>query len=305
MKKKKPQNAAQPPIRFADSVGKQYKDIDTMPGSVNDETIFDRDENILIDVRHVSMKYRMTAEKIDNIKEYFIKFVQGKLRYKTFEALKDINLQIRRGESLALVGRNGAGKSTLLRIIAGIIEPTDGYVRTRGNMVPLLKLGAGFDYNATGKENVFLNGAMLGFSKREMLKKYDSIVEFAELKDFMNVPIKNYSSGMLSRLGFAIAVDVNPDVLLIDEILSVGDAIFQKKCAEKIDELRANGTTFVVVSHSMSQVNRLCQKAVYIKNGELIKAGTAKEITDFYKKECDAISAEAAAKAAQNVNVKS
>ncbi len=254
-----------------------------------DEYAFDRDEDILIDVHNVSMKYRMPTEKIDNIKEYCIKLVKGQLRYKTFEALKDVNLQVRRGESLALIGRNGAGKSTLLRIIAGIIEPTDGYVRTRGNMVPLLKLGAGFDYNATGKENVFLNGAMLGFSHKEMQKKYDSIVEFAELGDFMNVPIKNYSSGMLSRLGFAIAVDVNPDVLLIDEILSVGDAIFQKKCAQKIDELRAGGTTFIVVSHSMAQINKLCQKAVYLKDGTIVDSGTTLEITRKYNADCDAI----------------
>ena len=191
MKKNKDKNT-QTRVIFADTVGKQYADIDTMTDSRDDETLFDRDDSILVDVRGVSMKYRMPSEKIDSLKEYCIKLVQGKLHYKTFEALKEINLQVRRGESLALIGRNGAGKSTLLRIIAGIIEPTSGYVRTRGNMVPLLKLGAGFDYNATGKENVFLNGAMLGFSRKEMLKKYDSIVEFAELGDFMNVPLKNY-----------------------------------------------------------------------------------------------------------------
>ena len=232
MKKNKDKNT-QTRVIFADTVGKQYADIDTMTDSRDDETLFDRDDSILVDVRGVSMKYRMPSEKIDSLKEYCIKLVQGKLHYKTFEALKEINLQVRRGESLALIGRNGAGKSTLLRIIAGIIEHTSGYVRTRGNMVPLLKLGAGFDYNATGKENVFLNGAMLGFSRKEMLKKYDSIVEFAELGDFMNVPLKNYSAGMMSKLGFAIAVDVNPDLLLIDEILSVGDAVFQKKCARR------------------------------------------------------------------------
>ena len=269
---------------------------------VSDIQDFDRDENILIDVHDVSMKYRMPTEKIDNFKEYCIKLIKGQLRYKTFEALKHINLQVRRGESLALIGRNGAGKSTLLRIIAGIIEPTDGYVRTRGNMVPLLKLGAGFDYTATGKENVFLNGAMLGFSHKEMQKKYDSIVEFAELGEFMNVPLKNYSSGMMSKLGFAIAVDVNPDVLLIDEILSVGDAVFQKKCAQKIDELRANGTTFIVVSHSMAQVTRLCQKAVYIKDGAIIDSGTAQEITRKYNADCNAITRAQAAPKQTNEN---
>lgn len=283
-------------IVFSDNVG----DIDDTAADIASKSDFDTDENILIDVHNVSMKYRMPSERIDNLKEYFIKFVKGKLHYKTFEALNNINLQVRRGESLALIGRNGAGKSTLLRIIAGIIEPTDGYVRTRGNIVPLLKLGAGFDYNATGKENVFLNGAMLGFSRKVMQQKYDSIVEFAELENFMNVPLKNYSSGMMSRLGFAIAVDVNPDVLLIDEILAVGDAPFQKKCADKIDALRAKGTTFIVVSHSIAQINRLCQKAVYINNGNIVQSGTAQEITRIYTQDCNAISKAQAASKAEN-----
>ena len=161
MIKKKQDKISPQRVVMADTVGKQYSDIDTMTDSREDENLFDKDDSILVDVRGVSMKYRMPSERIDSLKEYCIKLIQGKLHYKTFEALKDINLQVRRGESLALIGRNGAGKSTLLRIIAGIIEPTGGYVRTRGNMVPLLKLGAGFDYNATGKENVFLNGAML------------------------------------------------------------------------------------------------------------------------------------------------
>ena len=255
---------------------------------------FVADENILIDMHDVCMNFRLPVEKIDNIKEYFIKFVKGKLKYKDFNVLKHINLQVRRGESLALIGRNGAGKSTLLRIIAGIIEPTGGYVQTRGNMVPLLKLGAGFDYDATGKENIFLNGAMLGFSKREMQKKYDSIVAFSELEEFMNVPLKNYSSGMLSRLGFSIAVDVHPDMLLIDEILAVGDAPFQKKCAEKIDSLKADGTTFIVVSHSMSQINRLCERAIYLKDGEIVEYGATKAVADHYLRDCDAATKNAA-----------
>lgn len=277
------------PVNFSYKVGDNIDDVDTMTTVTYDDTLFDRDEDILIDVHDVEMKYRIPNEKIDNIKEYFIKFVKGKLRYTTFEALNGISLQVRRGESLALIGRNGAGKSTLLRIIAGIIEPTSGYVRTRGNMVPLLKLGAGFDINATGKENIFLNGAMLGYSHKAMQKKYDSIVEFSELEKFMNVPLKNYSSGMLSRLGFAIAVDVQPDVLLIDEILGVGDATFQQKCADKIDSLRKAGTTFIVVSHSLQQINKLCQNAVYIDGGTIIKSGTAREITKIYDADCKVI----------------
>lgn len=286
MMMRKNKKSTQQRVVISDTLGKEFNDIDTMADFRDDETLFDRDENILVDVRGVGMKYRMPSEKIDNIKEYFIKLVQGKIRYKTFEALKDINFQVRRGESLGLIGRNGAGKSTLLKIIAGIIEPTSGYVRTRGNMVPLLNLGAGFDIDATGKENVFLNGAMLGFSHKEMAKKYDSIVEFAGLGEFMNVPIKNYSSGMLSKLGFAIAVDVDPDLLLVDEILSVGDVVFQNKCAQKIDELRARGTTFIVVSHSIEQIKKLCQNAVYIKKGSLVDFGTADEIAEKYEADC-------------------
>ncbi len=247
---------------------------------------FATDKDILLDVCHVGMKFKLPTERIDNIKEFCIKLVKGQLRYQSFVALKDITFQVRRGQSIGLIGRNGAGKSTLLKIISGIIEPTAGYVQTRGNIVPLLKLGAGFDFNATGKENVYLNGAMLGFSKREMKQKYDSIVEFAELEKFMNVPLKNYSQGMISRLGFAIAVDVNPDILLIDEILAVGDAVFQKKCAEKIDELRKNGTTFIVVSHSASQILRLCQNAIYLKDGNAVQYGTAQEVVAAYQQDC-------------------
>ncbi len=281
----------------SDKLISEQIEADSTPYGIASASDFDTDNNILIDVHNVGMHFRMAAEKIDSLKEYCIKLVKGKLKYKEFHALDNINLQVRRGESLALIGRNGAGKSTLLRIIAGIIEPTQGYVKTRGNMVPLLKLGAGFDYNSTGKENVFLNGAMLGFSKREMQKKYDSIVEFAELKDFMNVPLKNYSQGMLSRLGFAIAVDVNPDILLIDEILAVGDAPFQKKCADKIDSLKANGTTFIVVSHSMAQVNRLCEKAVYLKKGNIVECGATKDVAAHYLKDCEEITKNASAPA--------
>lgn len=252
---------------------------------------FDTDENVLIDAHNVCMRFRLPTEKIDNVKEYFIKMVKGRIRYTDFDVLKNINFTVNRGESLAIIGRNGAGKSTLLRILSGIIEPTSGYVRTRGNLVPLLKLGAGFDLNATGKENIFLNGAMLGFSHREMQKKYDSIVAFSELEKFMNVPLKNYSSGMLARLGFSIAVDVNPDVLLIDEILAVGDLPFQKKCAEKIESLQKTGTTFVLVSHNMAQVNKLCRKGIYLKNGEIFATGDVETVTKRYIADCNENSA--------------
>jgi len=244
------------------------------------------DEELLIDARDVCMRFRLPTERIDNAKEYFIKLLKRRLKYVDFDVLKGITLQVKKGESLGLIGRNGAGKSTLLRILAGIIEPTSGSVVTRGNMVPLLKLGAGFDMDATGEENIFLNGAMLGYTHKEMKEKYEGIVEFSELGKFMKTPLKNYSQGMLSRLGFSIAVDVHPDILLIDEILAVGDAPFQKKCAQKLDELKAGGTTFIVVSHSNAQIRRLCTKAIYLKDGIIVDSGDADAVVKHYEKDC-------------------
>ena len=260
-----------------------------MDGSFKNSDIikeFRESPEVLVDARGVSMQFRMPTERIDNLKEYAIKLLKFKIRYKRFDVLKDIDFRVERGESLALIGRNGAGKSTLLKIIAGIIRPTSGIVLTKGNIVPLLKLGAGFDSNASGKENIFLNGAMMGFSHREMQKKYDSIVEFSELGDFINAPLKNYSSGMISRLGFAIAVDVNPDILLVDEILSVGDAPFRQKCADKIAELKKSGVTFIVVSHSMQSVKDLCEKAVWLKDGRVFMEGDVNEVADAYTLDC-------------------
>ncbi|MBO4540198.1 MAG: ABC transporter ATP-binding protein [Clostridia bacterium] len=244
------------------------------------------DEELLIDARDICMKFRLPTERIDNAKEYFIKLLKRRLKYVDFDVLKGVTLQVKKGESLGLIGRNGAGKSTLLRILAGIMEPTSGSVVTHGNMVPLLKLGAGFDMDATGEENIYLNGAMLGYTHKEMKEKYDGIVEFSELGKFMKTPLKNYSQGMLSRLGFSIAVDVHPDILLIDEILAVGDAPFQKKCAQKLDELKAGGTTFIVVSHSNAQIRRLCTKAIYLKDGVIVDSGDADAVVRHYEKDC-------------------
>ena len=260
---------------------------------------FRADENLLVDARGVCMNFKMPTERIDNLKEYAIKFLKRKIKYKKFEVLKDVDFRVPRGESLALIGRNGAGKSTLLKIISGIIRPTSGIVLTKGNVVPLLKLGAGFDYNASGKENIFLNGAMMGFSHREMQQKYDSIVEFSELAEFINAPLKTYSSGMVSRLGFAIAVDVNPDLMLVDEVLGVGDIPFRKKCADKIEELKKTGTTFIVVSHSMSQIMTLCQKGIYLENGVIKMQGDIKTVANAYLADCKALE-EAAAKKVLN-----
>ena len=236
----------------------------------------------LVEVKDVSMRFRMPTEKIDNVKEFFIKLVQGKLKYDDFWVLKNISFEIHRGESVGILGRNGAGKSTLLKLISGIVEPTSGSIRVRGSIVPLLRLGAGFDPNATGKENVFLNGAMMGFSKKEMQARYDSIVEFSELGRFMNMPLKNFSSGMLTRLGFSIAVDVNPDLLIIDEILAVGDTNFQAKCFSKLQEIKAKGTTIVIVSHSLEQIEAFCDRTVWINDGKIVADGLPRDIHPEY-----------------------
>ena len=230
--------------------------------------------------------FRLPTQKVDNIKEYFIKKITRKIKYRQFLALDDIDLTVHRGESLGLIGRNGAGKSTLLKVIAGVLTPTNGKVAVNGTIAPLINLGAGFDHEATAQENVFLNGAILGFNRKQMLQKYDRIVEFAELKDFMNVPIKNFSSGMLARLGFAIAVDVNPDILLVDEVLSVGDAPFRKKCHQRIEGIRKQGTTYIFVSHSTDQVRKLCTHTIWLKNGKIFMYGPSKEVCKAYEEDC-------------------
>ena len=244
------------------------------------------EDDYIIEIDNVSLRYNKPTEKVDTLKEFFIRLIKGKLRYDSFWVLKDINIKVKRGESLALIGTNGCGKTTLLKIIAGILEPTKGHVRVGGSIAPLINLGAGFDHEATAKENVFLNGAILGYSKKQMQEKYDSIVEFAELKDFMNTPIKNFSSGMLARLGFSIAMDVKPDILLVDEILSVGDYSFRQKCHKKIEEMLANGTTLIFVSHGMNDVVRLCKNAVWIKDNQIYMAGPSKEVADSYIEYC-------------------
>ena len=242
-------------------------------------------ENV-IEVENVSMDFYRRDEKIDNLKEFFVRLVRGKIERKKERILENISFELKKGESIALIGHNGAGKSTLLKIISNIIEPTEGEVRTHGVIAPLLNLGAGFDYEASGKENVYLNGAILGYSKKELERKYQQIVEFSELGDHMNIPLKNYSSGMVARLGFAIAIDVEPQILLVDEILSVGDENFRRKCAEKIDELRNNGVSFVIVSHNMDQVKRLCQKALWIENSHVMGYGPVNEICAQYSEYC-------------------
>lgn len=244
------------------------------------------EKEVLIELKNASMMFRLPTQKVDNIKEYVIKLITRRLKYREFMALENINLVVHRGESLGLIGRNGAGKSTLLKIIAGVLTPTKGKITVNGTIAPLINLGAGFDHEATAEENIYLNGAILGFSRKEMRQKYDRIVDFAEIKEFMNVPIKNFSSGMLARLGFAIAVDVNPDILLVDEVLSVGDAPFRKKCHERIEQIRKQGTTYIFVSHSTDQVKKLCTHTIWLKSGKIHMYGPSDEVCKAYEADC-------------------
>ena len=244
-------------------------------------------EEYIIEADNVCMDFFTRDEKIDNLKEFVIRFIKGKAQRKTTRVLNDVSFKVKKGESIALIGHNGAGKSTLLKLIAEIYRPTKGKITVRGKVAPLLNLGAGFDFESSGRENVYLNGAILGYSKKEIAKKYEEIVEFAELKDYMHIPLKNYSSGMVARLGFAIAIDVQPDILLVDEILSVGDENFRKKCAQNIKELRERGVTFVIVSHNMQQVKSLCQKAIWIENSEVMAYGNVNEVCEKYQEYCN------------------
>lgn len=228
------------------------------------------------------MRFNLSQEKIDNIKEYFIKMVKRELMFQEFWALKDVSFEIEEGDRVGVVGLNGAGKSTLLKIISGVMKPTEGNVNIKGKLVPLLELGAGFDNNYTGRENIYLNGAILGYTKEFLEEKYEEIVDFAEIKDFMDVPIKNFSSGMKARLGFSIATVVEPEILVLDEVLSVGDAKFRKKSEARIMELFDNGITVLFVSHSIEQVKRLCNKAIWLEKGRIVMQGDAEEVCNAY-----------------------
>lgn len=235
-----------------------------------------------VKVENVSVLFNLNKEKIDNLKEYFIKLITRKLHYTEFWALTDVSFEIAKGERMGVLGFNGAGKSTLLKVVAGVLKPTKGSVHVEGVIAPMLELGAGFDMNYSGKENVYLYGATMGYSRKFIAEKYDEIVAFSELEDFMDVPVKNYSSGMRARLGFAIATAVCPEVLILDEVLSVGDAKFKKKSEAKIREMFDNGVTVLFVSHNTDQVRRLCNRAILIDKGRLIASGTADEVCDIY-----------------------
>ena len=237
-----------------------------------------------VKVDNVSVLFNLNREKIDNLKEYFIKLVTRKLHYTEFWALTDVSFEIGKGERLGVLGFNGAGKSTLLKVVAGVLKPTKGTVHVEGVIAPMLELGAGFDMNYTGKENVFLYGATMGYSRKFIQEKYDEIVAFSELGDFMDVPVKNYSSGMRARLGFSIASAVHPEVLILDEVLSVGDAKFKKKSEAKIQSMINEGVTVLFVSHNTDQVRRLCNRAILLEKGKLIASGPADEVCDLYDK---------------------
>lgn len=241
------------------------------------------EQNSIISVKDVSMVFNLATEKVDSLKEYVLKLLKRELMMQAFNALTDINLEVNPGESVALIGVNGCGKSTLLKIIAGVMHPTKGSVTVRGSIAPLIELGAGFDMDLTARENVFLNGAVLGHDRKFMEEHFNSIIDFAELWDFVDVPVKNFSSGMIARLGFAIATEVRADVLIVDEVLSVGDFRFQEKCHKRMEEMMSGGTTLLFVSHSTKQVRDLCQKAVWINKGKIMKYGEVNEVCDAYE----------------------
>ena len=244
-------------------------------------------ENYAVKVDHATVRFNMASEKIDNLKEYFVKLVKRELMFKEFLALKDVSFEVKKGEAWGIIGTNGSGKSTLLKLICGILKPYKGTVSVHGSVAPLIELGAGFEGDLTASENIFLNGAVLGYDKHFMQAHFDEIVDFAELWDFLEMPIKNYSSGMAARLGFAIATVVRPDILICDEVLSVGDYAFQQKCEKRMNEMRDEGTTLLYVSHSMESVKQVCDHAVWLEKGVKKMSGRVndicKEYVDFLK----------------------
>lgn len=237
----------------------------------------------VIEVNDVSMHFNLMVERVDSIKEYVMKLVKGKLLYNDFVALSHVSFKVQKGEIVGLVGLNGAGKSTLLKIIAGVLKPTEGKVITRGTIAPLIEVGAGFDPELTARENVYLNGAILGHDRKFMDSKFDEIIDFAELQNFVDVPVKNFSSGMYARLGFAIATMVQPDILIVDEVLSVGDYKFQQKCEKRIREMIQNGVTIILVSHEIKLIQKLCTKVIWLEHGCVKDMGNAEIISKEYE----------------------
>lgn len=236
----------------------------------------------MIEVKNLSLCYRMPVQQVSGLKEYLVSVLQGKMQYKEFWALQNVSFQVKRGEVLGLIGANGAGKSTLLKVISGILKPSRGEVNIQGNIVPLLELGSGFDMELTGRENIFLNGAILGYSEVFLTEKFNDIVAFSELGDFIDMPLRSYSSGMVTRLAFSIATVVKPDILIVDEILSVGDAAFQQKSEARMRDLMSGGTTVLLVSHSAKQIEEMCTRAIWLQQGKLMQIGPAAEVCKAY-----------------------
>lgn len=239
----------------------------------------------VIEIKNVTMKFHINADKMLSLKEYITRKIKGQIQYFDFTALKDISFNVRRGEILGLIGHNGAGKSTLLKLIARILRPTAGTIRVRGRVIPMLELGSGFDGDLTGRENIFMNGAILGYDEKFLKEQYEKILEFSGLGNFINVPIRNYSSGMLSRLAFSIASMVKPEILIIDEILSVGDVDFQAKSRARMVELMSGGTTVLFVTHNLKTVRELCNRVVWLERGKMKMMGETKEVCDAYANE--------------------
>ena len=242
------------------------------------------DNDIIVKVDNLGICFNLAKERVDSLKEYFLKFTKGSLHFEEFWALKNVSIEIKRGDFYGLVGINGSGKSTLLKTIAGVFKPTEGKVTVNGTIAPLIELGAGFDMDLTARENIYLNGAVLGFSKKFMDDHFQDIVDFSELHDFLDVPLKNYSSGMVARIAFAIATVTDPDILIADEVLSVGDYTFQQKCEKRMKQLIDNGTTVLFVSHSIDQVKALCNKATWLEHGKIVMTGDAQTVCDEYIK---------------------
>ena len=240
--------------------------------------------DIKIKVSDVYIQFNLATEKVDKLKEYVIKLIKRQLLFQKFLAVKGISFEVREGEAWGIVGINGSGKSTLLKAISGIVKPYKGRIQINGKISPLIELGAGFDLELTARENIFLNGFVLGYNESFLKEKFDEIVDFAEVRDFLDVPLKNFSSGMAARLGFAIATTVKPDILICDEVLAVGDFKFQEKCEARMNELLSGGTTLLFVSHSIDQVRRMCQKAIWLDHGEMRMIGDADKVCEEYSK---------------------
>ena len=240
---------------------------------------------VMIDVDHVTIRFNKATEKIDNLKEYFVKLIKRELMFQEFIAVRDVSFQVRKGESWWIIGSNGSGKSTLLKAISGIIKPYKGTIQINGTVSPLIELGAGFDGNMTARENIFLNGCVLGHTEKYMQEHFDEIVEFAEIQDFLDSPIKNFSSGMSARLGFAIATMVSPDILIVDEVLAVGDMKFRKKCEQRMNEVLSGGTTLLYVSHNLGEVRRLCDHVIWINKGNIVAIGDTETVCAQYETE--------------------